>query len=114
MNNLGSALLILPIALIIGGMAVPAKAWLFLVILGVAQFGLPYYLFSRGLKRVPAYQAALITLVEPILVPVWTYLALGEKVPRETLIGGGIILLALIVFVWTVSRRRAEPVEAHP
>lgn len=108
MNNLGSALLILPLALLMGDMIVSPRAWLLLVVLGVVQFGLPYYLFSLGLKRVPAYQAALITLVEPILVPVWTYLALSEKVPGTTMVGGGIILLALVVFVVTVRRRR-EP-----
>ena len=108
LNNLGSAALILPFILVMGGLAVSMRAGAWLIIMGVVQFGLPYYLFSLGLARVPAHQAALITLAEPILVPVWTYLAVGEPVPRATLVGGGVIFAALILFVWTAPRRGAD------
>ena len=72
LNNLGSALLILPFAIGIGGLMVSGRALFLLVIMGVVQFGIPYYLYTLGLVRVPAYQAAFITMVEPVLVPVWT------------------------------------------
>ncbi len=110
LNSLGSALLILPFALLTGGMIVSGREALLLLIMGVVQFGLPYYLFSLGLARVPAYQASLITLVEPVLVPLWTYLAVGEIVPTTTVIGGSVILAALVVFLSLaarVSRTRA-------
>ena len=107
-NNLGSAALILPFVLIMGGLLVSTRAGVLLIIMGVVQFGLPYYLFSLGLTRVPAYQAALITLAEPILVPIWTYLAVREAVPWSTVIGGSVILVALVVFVW-LARRGGVP-----
>lgn len=110
-NNLGSAVLILPVALAFGGLAVPAGCWVWLVVLGVVQFGIPYYLFSIGLRRVPAYQAALLTLLEPVLVPVWTYLAMGETVPPATLAGGGVILLALVLFA--VLKKKPTCAAAH-
>jgi DME family drug/metabolite transporter len=112
MNNLGSALLILPFAMVMGGLMVSSGSWLLLVIIGVVQFGVPYYLFSLGLGRVPAYQAALITLAEPILVPVWTYLVLGEKVPPSTMVGGAMILLSLVAFVITLRGAADQPVKA--
>ncbi|MCH7808539.1 MAG: EamA family transporter [Planctomycetes bacterium] len=100
MNNLGSAALILPGVLLLGGIGISLGTGFWLVLLGVVQFGFPYYLFSRGLASVPAHQAGLITLIEPVLVPIWTYLVLGEQVPQTTALGGGIILAALVLFLW--------------
>ena len=81
--------------------------------MGVVQFGIPYYLFTLGLARVPAYQASLITLLEPILVPIWTYVAVGETVPATTAVGGGVILLALVIFV-LMARHTAERPTSRP
>ncbi|MGB2987297.1 MAG: DMT family transporter, partial [Phycisphaerae bacterium] len=106
LNNLGSALLLLPAALLVGGLMVSTRAWILLIVMGVVQFGLPYYLYTLGLVRVPAYQAALLTLIEPVLVPVWTYLAVREKVPLMTVVGGGVILLALLLFLRAASIQR--------
>lgn len=104
MNNLGSALLLLPLMLWTGHGVLPLKAWLFLLLIGVVQFALPYYLYTLGLRYVPAYQAGLLTLLEPVLVPVWTWLALSERVPRPTYIGGAIILVALFLYGWLTRR----------
>jgi drug/metabolite transporter (DMT)-like permease len=103
-NNLGTALLLFPAVAVFGDLRVSFGALLLLMFMGVVQFGLPYYFFSLGLRRVPASQAALLTLTEPILVPVWAYLVVREPVPFTTLMGGGMILLALGVFL-VVSRR---------
>ena len=104
LNNLGSALLLLPVVLLVGGLAVSTRSLLLLVFMGVVQFGFPYYLYALGLARVPAHQAVLMTLLEPVLVPVWTYLAVGEEVPPTTFIGGGVILMAMVLFVRSASR----------
>ncbi len=106
-NNLGSALLLLPLVLMFGSLWVSPRAGVLLAIMGVVQFGLPYYLYALGLARVVAYQVALITLAEVVLNPVWTYLIVGEAAPRATVIGGSVILVALILFVW-VARKRSE------
>ncbi|MHC5109942.1 MAG: DMT family transporter [Planctomycetota bacterium] len=103
-NNLGSAVLLLPIVLIQADLLVSGKALLLLIIMGGIQFGLPYYLYSLGLERVPAYQACLLTLLEPVLVPLWTYLALGEMIPPATVAGGLLILATLVTYAW-MSRR---------
>ena len=108
LNNLGSAVLLLPVVLLVGHLSVSSRALILLIVLGVVQFGLPYYLFTLGLVRVPAYQAALITLIEPVLVPVWAYLAVGEHVTMTTAVGGGVILVALCLFLRVAHRSRRQ------
>jgi len=104
-NNLGSALLLFPVVLFAGSFAVSHKAALILIVMGVVQFGLPYYLYTLGLRRVPAHQAALVTMIEPVLVPMWAYLAVGEVVSASTATGGAVILCSLLLFVVSARRR---------
>lgn len=105
LNNLGSAALLIPVVLIFGRFDLSTRSLGLLVFMGVVQFGLPYYLYTLGLARVAAYQAALITLLEVILNPVWTFLAIGEKPPPTTMIGGGVILVALVIFLLLAAKR---------
>jgi drug/metabolite transporter (DMT)-like permease len=65
-----------------------------LVFLGVFQLGLAYALFQWGLRTIPAVEASLLILLEPVLNPVWTFLFAGERPGPWALLGGGIILLA--------------------
>jgi drug/metabolite transporter (DMT)-like permease len=109
MNNLGSAVLLFPLVLAVGGLSVSSRSLSLLILMGIVQFGVPYYFYTLGLKRIPAYQAALITLLEPVLVPIWAVLAIGasEMPPIWTLLGGGVIFLALLLFV-NAARRNAS------
>jgi drug/metabolite transporter (DMT)-like permease len=54
-------------------------------------------LFIKGLRTVPTTDAALITLVEPILNPIWVWLFVGEVPRLSTIVGGVLIVLALLV-----------------
>ncbi len=73
---------------------------------GMLQMGLPYLLFARGLRRVPGHEAALLALTEPVLMPLWVWLAWGEQPAWWTLAGGGLILAGLLV---RYARREPEP-----
>lgn len=106
LNNLGSALLLLPFAIWAGDLILSQREWILITIMGVVQFGLPYYLYTLGLVKVRAYEAAMITLAEPVLVPVWTYFAVREIPNNDTFIGGGIILFALLLFVRAAMKKR--------
>lgn len=72
---------------------------------GVLQMGLPYLLFARGLRSVPPQEAAIITLIEPLLNPLWAFLLTPEQdTPTPPMLaGGGLILAALI---WRYLPRR--------
>jgi drug/metabolite transporter (DMT)-like permease len=70
----------------------------FLAVFGVVQMAIPYWLVTRGLQSVSSQEAGLITLLEPLLNPVWAYLITPEK-DRPTVpmvVGGAFILSALI------------------
>jgi drug/metabolite transporter (DMT)-like permease len=74
--------------------AVGMGDWLILVYLGVFQIGLAYVLVSRGIRHVPALEASLLVLLEPVLNPLWVWLAQGERPGPWSLLGGAIILIA--------------------
>jgi len=63
--------------------------------LGIFQIGIAYAIFSYGLKKVYAIEASLISMIEPVLNPVWVFFGYGE-VPSITAIIGGVIILAAI------------------
>lgn len=77
----------------------PVPTWpqlLTLVIFGGVQLGLPYWLMARGLRSVSAGEAGTLTLVEPLLSAFWAYLVGGQIPSRWTLLGGVLILAALL------------------
>lgn len=87
----------------------PKSDFAYLALFGTCQMALPYVFFGMGLRSVPVQEAALLTLAEPVLNPVWTYLAAGELPSRPTLIGGGILLLMLVLrYVPQPGRQRAH------
>ncbi len=71
------------------------QSWLGLVLLGVFQLGLSYLLYTAALKRISALEGILIASIEPVLNPLWVFLALGEKPGPWALIGGAIVLIAV-------------------
>jgi len=64
---------------------------------GLLQMALPYVFFARGLRTVTSQEATVIGLLEPILLPVWVYLAWGEMAAPWTIVGGGLILAGLFL-----------------
>ncbi len=75
------------------GASVPMD-WLWIVYLGVFQIGLAYVFMTRGVRSVPALEAALLLLVEPVLNTVWAWWFHGEVPGPWALAGAGLILAA--------------------
>ncbi len=68
------------------------------VLLGVFQIGLAYFLFTLGVsKGVKSLDASIIGFIEPLLNPVWVFLQLGERPSSQAIIGGIIIISAVIL-----------------
>ncbi len=66
-----------------------------LLALGVVQLGVSYWLYARAIRRITALEAVIIPVFEPILNPVWVFLARGEQPGPWALAGGGIVLGAV-------------------
>ncbi|MBC7216870.1 MAG: EamA family transporter [Candidatus Caldatribacterium sp.] len=71
------------------------RGWIGLVLLGTVQIGLSYFLYAQAIRKVRALEASLILMIEPILNPLWVFLALGESPGRFALLGGGVILFSV-------------------
>ncbi len=68
-----------------------------LFMLGVFQIGIPSILYSMGVTRVTAISAAIITMLEPVMNPVWVFFFFAE-VPSNRTIMGGVVILAFLFF----------------
>lgn len=88
------------------GVPGPAIPWL--ALLSVTGFAIPYLLFSLALRSVPASSAALIMLTETVLNAAFTWLVIGEAVPRPTLLGAPLILGGVGLWIVLSSRRPAS------
>jgi drug/metabolite transporter (DMT)-like permease len=76
---------------------VDGKDLALLVGLGVGQIGLGLIFLTIGARLIPAAEVALITLLEIVLGPLWVWIALGERPGTSTLIGGAIVLAAVVI-----------------
>lgn len=69
----------------------------FIVIMGIFQLGIPYIFYTQSFKYISALEAILITAVEPLLSPVWVFLFSGESPGIYAMIGGTIVILAVLL-----------------
>jgi drug/metabolite transporter (DMT)-like permease len=76
-----------------------------LAVFGVGQMGIGLVMFTAGVRLIPAADAGLITVIEVILAPAWVWLAFGENPGPRALIGGAIVLVAVILH--TMFEKRA-------
>jgi len=67
-----------------------------LALFGVGQLGVGLLLFTAGARLIPVAEASLIAVLESVLGPVWVWLAVGERPGAYSLIGGAVILSALV------------------
>ena len=72
--------------------------------LGVFQIAIAYAFFSYGLKRVMAVEASIISMIEPVLTPVWVFIGYGEIPATNAILGGIIILTAISVRTLQMGR----------
>jgi drug/metabolite transporter (DMT)-like permease len=93
--------------------AMPGDDALALAALGFGQIGLGLAFLTVGTRLIPAAQVALITLLEVVLGPLWVWLAIDEKPTTATLIGGGIVVFAVVIqAVGGPSRGGRRPADA--
>jgi drug/metabolite transporter (DMT)-like permease len=75
-----------------------------LAALGIGQIGLGLVFLTLGARLIPAAEVALITLLEIVLGPLWVWLAFSEHPSTTTLLGGAIVVAAVLL------QARGDPV----
>ncbi|MDZ4779693.1 MAG: EamA family transporter [Planctomycetia bacterium] len=108
LNHLGAAMIIAPFMFAHGFVWPSSPQFGILVLFGFFQMGLAYFCFSRGLRNVTGSEAAILGLVEPLLVPVWAYLVATELPGTTTALGAGLILLGLLYQVAFQTRANEQ------
>jgi drug/metabolite transporter, DME family len=85
------------------------RDWAIVAFLGVFQISLSYAFLAIAMREVPALEASLLMLLEPVLNPVWTWLVHGERVGVASLVGGAIVLVTTALRTWldAVETRRS-------
>jgi drug/metabolite transporter (DMT)-like permease len=84
-----------------------------LLLLGCVQLTIPYLLYSVAIRHVRALDAAVISVIEPILNPIWVMLATSERPSVWTIIGGTIVLSTSLARS-VVASRTARATETFP
>jgi drug/metabolite transporter (DMT)-like permease len=94
-------------SLIVLPISVPSAARgmtiLYLMLFGTIQFGLGALLVTIGTRMISATRSALIGSLETPLAPVWVWLAFGEVLSPSTIVGGLIVMMAVVGEVLTKS-----------
>jgi drug/metabolite transporter (DMT)-like permease len=104
-----SGVIVLPFADL--AMVTPTH-FLYLVLFGLLNASAGLTLYSLGSRRLPPMETALISLLDTPLSPFWVWLAFGEKMGPQTLMGGLIVLFAVILHI-VLSQRRQRLVTSH-
>lgn len=77
--------------------------------LGVVQIGISYTLFTRGIARgVRSLDAGIVGYIEPVLNPVWVFVFIGERPSAWALLGGGIIVAAVVFHMLTGAQKTSS------
>ena len=106
LGNLVAALLALPF--IWPDLGISRRDLGILVLLGVGQLGAGYLLFAVAIRRLPALEISLLALLEPVLNPLWVFIARGERPGPLVLLGGAIVISVLALHALATVRRNVS------
>jgi len=87
----------------------PQIGWL--AAFGVVTQGGGLGLYTIGARRLPAAQAALLSASEVPMAPLWVWIFFSEVPARETFIGGGLVLAAIL---WNIGAELRKTKHKEP
>ncbi|MEG2377268.1 MAG: EamA family transporter [Clostridia bacterium] len=84
--------------------------WASVIVMGVIQLGLAYFLLSKGSVHTPPLLASLISSIEPVLNPLWVMLIIGERPGFWATIGIAVVILGVVIYniLMGIKSRAAE------
>ena len=87
--------------------ALPAEAWLWLVLIALVSTVVAVSAFFAGLRRVGPSEAAILSTFEPPVTVALAFAVLGERLSVVQLAGGALVLAAVVLL--QLPARRAAP-----
>lgn len=95
-----------------GGFQVSLEQMLLLALMGPLQLSIPLIWYAKGAKAVPAVTLSLVAMLDVVLNPLWSWIGAGEIPTRAAVIGGAIIVGAVLISIfgdrWFGPARRAR------
>lgn len=89
------------------GYRVDAPWWI--IFNGAVVMPLSFFLLASGPRYISGGEVAMFYLLETVLAPVWVWMIFSEVPSRNSLIGGTILIVALVVHsVWQIRARRRD------
>ena len=89
--------------------AATAYEWAFVVLSATLSGVGAWMCFAVGIKYTSALQANFITMAEPVLSPVWTYIFLHEVLTATSAVGCAVVLTTLLVYnVYNTRHAQAQ------
>ena len=88
--------------------ALPAEAWLWLVLIALVSTVVAVSAFFAGLRRVGPSEAAILSTFEPPVTVALAFAVLGERLSVVQLAGGALVLAA-VVLLQLPARRAGAP-----
>lgn len=89
-----------------------------LALMGCVQLGAGCLLATAASKHLSATELGLLALLEPIVGPIWVWALMGEKPGAAALVGGAVVLCAVLAnegfAAWHRQRRYAAGVDPAP
>ena len=90
-----------------GEFQVVLNDWLLCATMGIFQVGIGLIIFIHGSKYLPAAEITLLSLTEIVLGPLWVWLVIREVPGSLTLVGGVIVLGAIVAQALRTMRQIA-------
>lgn len=99
-----------------GGIQVNAPWWI--IFNGAVIMPISFFCLANGPKYISGPEVAMFYLLETVLAPVWVWIIFAETPTRDSLIGGAILIAALVAHsAWQLHegrKRRAALAVSHP
>jgi drug/metabolite transporter (DMT)-like permease len=84
----------------------PLSSVLIIVLMGVFQMGVPYYLMTMSVPKVSGLDLVLVPMLEPVLNPLWVFIFLDER-PGGFALAGAVVVISSVT-VWSVMKAKAS------
>lgn len=105
-GNILIVLIMMPLILNNPPQAITSSDILAILFLGIFQIGIAYVLFTKGISEgVRSLDASIVGFIEPLLNPIWVFLFLSETPSKWAIIGGVVIIFAVVTHTLRQNRR---------